>query len=185
MKTFKIVSLAVFSALIFVVTAYFILPVGIGYINFGDAFILLASVFLGPFSGALCGALGGALADLVNGYAAYAPFTLVIKAVEGFLCGILLHKTMGKPKLPVWQLILGFVISALTMVLGYFIANTILYSVETAITMGVLNDLVQAAVSVAAALALTVALKKIPYVNKLFVSKMHIKNINDKNNYES
>jgi uncharacterized membrane protein len=182
MKTFKIVSLAVFSALIFVVTAYLFIPVGIGNINFGDAFILLAAVLLGPVYGAICGALGATLADLVSGYVVYAPFTFVIKAVEGLLCGILLHKALKKQKLPVWQMILTFVVSVLTMVLGYFVANTTLYSVETAISIGLPNDLVQAGVSVVAALALTVALKKIPYINKLFLSDTSAKSISEKSN---
>ena len=179
MKTFKIVSIAVFTALIFVVTAYLFIPVGIGYINFGDAFILLASTLFGPLAGALCGAIGGTLADLVNGYALYAPFTLIIKAVEGFLCGIIIRKTFAKQKLPVWRIIVAYVSASLTMVLGYFITNSILTDIPTALTVGVPNDLVQAALSVAAALVLTFALKKVSYINKLITSSIKTKNDND------
>ena len=53
-------------------------PTG-GYLNLGDAVVLLGAYLLGPAWGALAGGIGPALADLLAGYAAYVPATLVIK----------------------------------------------------------------------------------------------------------
>ena len=55
-------------------------PTG-GYLNLGDAVVILGAFLLGPVYGAAAGGLGPAMADLLSGYAAYVPATLVIKAV--------------------------------------------------------------------------------------------------------
>ena len=61
----------------------------------------------------------------------------------------------------------AFVVSALWMVFGYLITNTILYSFEAAL-LTVVNDLLQAGISVAIATVLFVALSHIPYVRHNF-----------------
>ncbi|MDR0615260.1 MAG: ECF transporter S component, partial [Synergistaceae bacterium] len=81
-KTFNFVLTGLFIALIYVVTAYFPrIPTARGYIHIGDAVIYLAASMLPePFSAAAAG-VGGMLADLLTGYAIWAPYTLVIKAL--------------------------------------------------------------------------------------------------------
>lgn len=89
MQTKRIAFSAIFCALIFVATAFIKVPVAIGYFNLGDAFLLISAVCCGPFGGAIGGMIGCALADVIGGYAVYAPFTLVVKGVEGLICGLL------------------------------------------------------------------------------------------------
>ena len=62
-------------------------PTG-GYLNLGDAVVLLGAYLLGPGWGAAAGAVGPALADLMT-YPTYVPATLLIKAVMGFAAGTL------------------------------------------------------------------------------------------------
>lgn len=73
---------AVFAALVFLPTAFFHIPVGMGqYVHFGDAVIYIAACVL-PFPfGTLAGAIGGGLADILSGFGYWAPFTVVIKAL--------------------------------------------------------------------------------------------------------
>ena len=54
---------ALFTAVTFVGTILIRIPVGIGYVNFGDAVVMIAAVVLGPVGAALAGGLGSALAD--------------------------------------------------------------------------------------------------------------------------
>jgi uncharacterized repeat protein (TIGR04002 family) len=70
-----------FTALIFVATAYLPrIPIGSGgYIHVGDTIIYLAASFLPRRLAMAAGGLGGALADVLSGFAPWAPFTLVIK----------------------------------------------------------------------------------------------------------
>ncbi|MDR2175400.1 MAG: TIGR04002 family protein [Synergistaceae bacterium] len=70
-----------FAALIFVATAYLPrIPIGSGgYIHAGDTIVYLAASFLPRRLAMAAGGLGGALADVLSGFALWAPFTLFIK----------------------------------------------------------------------------------------------------------
>lgn len=85
--TLYVVMLAMMMALCCVLTVFVQIPMGNGYVNFGDAVIFLAASLLGPVAGAIVGGIGSALADIFSGYVVYAAFTLVVKAAEGFVCG--------------------------------------------------------------------------------------------------
>jgi uncharacterized repeat protein (TIGR04002 family) len=81
-KNFSKFALAgLFTALIFVATAYLPrIPIGSGgYIHVGDTVIYLAASFLPKRLAMFAGGLGGALADVLSGFALWAPFTLIIK----------------------------------------------------------------------------------------------------------
>lgn len=94
-----------------------------GYLNLGDGFILLTSYFLGPLSGFLAGGVGSALADIIGGYSYYAPFTLIIKGLEGLFMGFAIGKCGRKIY---WKQILLAIISEIIMIIGYFFALAIM-----------------------------------------------------------
>lgn len=72
---------AVMASIIYVFTAFFHIPSHTGYTHIGDAFVYLAAALL-PLPYAMgAGAVGAALADLLGGYAVWAPASIVIKAV--------------------------------------------------------------------------------------------------------
>jgi uncharacterized repeat protein (TIGR04002 family) len=71
----------IFTALVFVFTAFLHIPSHTGYTHVGDAFIYLAACLL-PFPYALfVGAVGAMLADLLTGFALWAPASILIKGV--------------------------------------------------------------------------------------------------------
>ena len=81
--------------------------------------------------GGRCG-LGGALGDLILGYTFYAPFTLVIKALEGLIAGLLFKafksafiKEGGTVKKVVFSAVSN-VVGGLIMAAGYFLAEGLL-----------------------------------------------------------
>jgi uncharacterized membrane protein len=82
---------AVFGALSFVLTFFGAIPYagGAGYFNFGDIVNLFAALTLGPIEGAAVGIIGGVLSDLSNGFAMYAPWTLMAKGLMGAAAGLL------------------------------------------------------------------------------------------------
>ena len=88
---------AMFAALVTVTTAFIKIPTPLGYSHAGDSMIYLgASVLPGPF-GIIAASIGGALADLLSGYAQWALPTAIIKAFNalpfvicGKICPILL-----------------------------------------------------------------------------------------------
>lgn len=63
-----------------------------GYVHLGDIFVFFAAFAFGPVVGAIAGGVGCALADILGGYAVWAPLTLIAHGVEGFVAGYLASK---------------------------------------------------------------------------------------------
>ena len=75
----------IFAALVFVVTAYLHIPTYNGYVHIGDAFIFLAACILPTPYAVGVGAMGAMLADVLTGYAIWAPGSIMIKALSAML----------------------------------------------------------------------------------------------------
>lgn len=105
----------------------FPIPGGLGYIHLGDAAILLCAIALDAPFGILCGAAASAVSDLLLGYTLYMPATLIIKgsmaALFLLLYRILPRKLQG----------MSYYLSSLMVPIGYFLYESVLYSVESAI----------------------------------------------------
>lgn len=72
---------SLFTAVVFVFTAYLHIPSHTGYTHVGDGFIYLAACLL-PLPYAMgVGAVGAALADCLTGFAVWAPGSIIIKVV--------------------------------------------------------------------------------------------------------
>lgn len=75
----------IFAALVFVVTAYLHIPTYNGYVHVGDGFIFLAACILPMPYAVAVGAIGALLADVLTGYAVWAPGSIIIKALTAML----------------------------------------------------------------------------------------------------
>ena len=141
----KIALCALFTALIFVATYFIAIPMpAIGYINLGDAFILIASLVLGPI-GAICAGVGSALADLMLGYAIYAPATLVIKSSMAIAC-CFIYKGFSKFSNRFISIAISAIVAELIMILGYLVFEWILYGFATAV-VNILFNAIQGGIS--------------------------------------
>ena len=163
--TFYVVLIALFSALVCVLTIFVQIPWGKGYINFGDTLIFLAASLLGPVGGMIAGAIGSSLADLFSGFATYAPFTFVVKGGEGFLCGILYTYVFRKQR-PMLRRLFSMLIAGAWMIIGYFLTDLMLYGWEASL-FNFVSGPIQAGAS------LVVALIVMPRVPVLFESVKH------------
>ena len=146
MESKKMITTALLIALVTVTTMVVNVPLpGVkGYVNIGDSVILMAGLIFGPTVGALAGGLGSSLADLLLGYAYWAPWTLVIKGLEGFLAGWIILRV---PKAKLTSLILATSLAALVMALGYFSVGILYYGLGHAL-VSLPGDLLQGSVSV-------------------------------------
>ena len=118
---YKVILAAVLTALICVGTMVIQIPMPLtnGYV-LGDCFIILAAWALGgPWSVAAAG-IGSAMADLLTGYAHYAPGTLIIKALMAFVYLLLYKAVSGKKDRAVIGTIVGGIGAELVMIVGYF-----------------------------------------------------------------
>ena len=163
-KTLYFVMLALFTAFAAAATALIRIPYGIGYINFGDAVVMIASVILGPVGGAVVGGLGPAAADLATGYIVYAPFTAAVKAAEGILCGLICFRSQSD-RASALRCLAAFAVSAVWVTVGYALTDFALvlggaagfsdYGFKAAVYAGALTmpaTLLQTGVSAAVAL---------------------------------
>jgi uncharacterized membrane protein len=101
-----------------------------GYINMGDAVIYVTALLFGRTYGAVAGGVGSALADFLGGYAVFAPFTLVIKGLEGLIVGAIGARVSagrtGRPSLDAAVAVAAICVGGVAMVGGYFISEAYL-----------------------------------------------------------
>ena len=112
-KVRRLVLTGLFSALIFVFTAYIHVPTGAGYTHAGDGFIYLAACILPTPYAVAAGMIGGALADGLTGFPVWIPATIVTKAVTA------LFFTSKKEKIINLRNILGILPSLAVCIVGY------------------------------------------------------------------
>ena len=118
-----------FTAVVFVFTAYLHIPSHTGYTHVGDAFIFLAACLLPTPYAVFVGAAGAVLADCLTGFALWAPASAVIKAVT-VLCF-----TSKKPRILVRRNLFALLPSCVLCVVGY-------YGYEALITGNLVSPLV-------------------------------------------
>ncbi len=114
-------------------------------------------------TGAAAGGIGSALADILSGYAVFAPGTFVIKALIAVIAAAILKALGSKTKAaPIVASIAG----EAWMVLGYFLYESIFlgYGLTAAGSIG--GNAIQAVAGVILATALYAVLSKVPQIKK-------------------
>ncbi|WP_394522947.1 ECF transporter S component [Lacrimispora sp. JR3] len=142
-QTKKIVFTALMASLTAAATMVIHIPSPLhGYIHLGDGMVLLSSFILGPFAGAAAGGIGSMLADLLSGYAFYAPATLLIKSLGAFLAGILYRRASSKNQgagfklLPVLS---AGTVCSIVVTGGYFLFESTVYGPSASVVNVPLN----------------------------------------------
>ena len=125
-RSLQVALTAIFTALTAAATMGFSIyvPATKGYFNVGEVVVYTTAILLGPVIGAIAGGVGSMLADIILGYTIYAPGTLVIKGVEGFIVGFLASRLKAKVKV---MRLLG-VLSAGLVALTLWLVGSTVYS---------------------------------------------------------
>lgn len=119
---------ALWAAMIFLAIFLIKIPLVNGYANIGDALIFTCALLL-PTSYAMgAGAIGACIADIISGYAVYAPFTFAIKAVM-----VLWFIPFKKAKVKWLRHWLPSLLAGITGALLYFLTDYLLYGMGGAI----------------------------------------------------
>ncbi|MFZ5919171.1 MAG: ECF transporter S component [Chloroflexota bacterium] len=115
--------MAVMTALIAVLTFAVQIPIPAtgGYIHLGDVGVYFASFAFGPVVGLVGGGVGCALADILSGFASFAPLTLLAHGLQGLIAGYL-----GKGKGLIHMLI-GWGMGSLALIATYFLGEWFFY----------------------------------------------------------
>lgn len=133
----------VFFALVFVFTAYVHVPVfsSNGYTHVGDAFVYLAACILPAPYAIFAGAGGAALADVLTGFAVWAPGTVIIKSAA-VLCfsrkgGKIITVRNLSALVPAWAICIG----------GYYLYESLITLNFIAPAAGIPGYVIQSALS--------------------------------------
>lgn len=120
-----------------------------GLVHLGNVPLFLAAIIYGKKTGAFAGAFGMGLFDLLSGWTLWAPFTFVIVGLMGYTVGIITENRVGFR----WN-VLAIAAACVIKVVGYYIAEGIIYSNWVAPALSIPGNLVQ--VGVAAVIVLPV-----------------------------
>ena len=123
----KITMYALAIALVCVSTMVIQIPIPLGYMHLGNTIILLCAFLFGSRVGLAAGGIGSALADLLTGYAFWAPWTLVIKGLMGFAIGFIANRECGHAKMLRPRTAIASAAGIIIMIFGYFVAGSIIY----------------------------------------------------------
>ncbi len=128
----KLVTLAIMTSLTTVTTILIQIPFQstTGYLNFGDVMVMISGFVLGPVGGFIAGGVGSMMGDVALGYVHFAPITLVIKGMEGYLVGLFTRRSKSQLLRP-WDVV-GIILGAIAMLAGYYLAETAMFGAAAA-----------------------------------------------------
>ena len=160
-KIRKLVMAALFAALCTVMTMVIQVPSPMqGHVNLGDCAVLLSAWVLGPLYGGAAAGTGSMLADILSGYAHYAPGTFLIKLAMA-AAAALIFRALQRPSipLPAAQAVSGIAAEAI-MTAGYFGYASLLLGRGLAAAASVPGNLIQGAFGLTAAATVYVLLDR-------------------------
>ena len=86
------------------------IPATGGYIHFGDVGVFFTAFAFGPIIGLFGGGVGCAIADILSGYASWAPLTLVAHGLQGLV-----------------GMIIAWAVGAIVLIASYFLGEWFIY----------------------------------------------------------
>ena len=110
----------VFTAIVYILTAYLHIPSHTGYTHIGDGFIYLAACLLPLPYAAFVGGMGAVLADCLTGFAIWAPASVIIKVAA------VLFFTSKKEKIICTKNLLALIPASLLCIGGYYLYDALI-----------------------------------------------------------
>ncbi|UCC21342.1 MAG: ECF transporter S component [Promethearchaeota archaeon] len=128
--------IGIFTALNFAITFWVQIPIPVtgGYINIGDVAVMFTALLFGPIVGGIAGGLGPMLADIFSPYIIYAPATLFIKGIEGFVIGLISNPKDCEGRIS-YRDIIAVLIGGILIPLGYFIYQAFILQLGVAVAL--------------------------------------------------
>lgn len=127
-KTVRMIALVVVMAAAtcaLTLVVQFPVPATGGYIHLGDVAANFAALAFGPWLGFLIAGGGMAVADLIAGYAIYAPATLVIHGLQAVVVA-----AIGRQR-KTWLMFVGSAAGGALVIAGYFLYQALVLGMGT------------------------------------------------------
>lgn len=155
----KVAVVAVLTAVVVVFTMVVRIPTAKGYLNLCDVAICFIAFTFGPWSAFIAAGLGTALADLISGYAQWAPISFVVHGVEGLLIALIVRRQGDKEASLIRKLFAGLVCIA-TVSLGYFTLSSLFISTVSVAAAEIPGNIAQSGVGFVLGLGVASAVKR-------------------------
>jgi len=166
-KTQKLVLTALMTCMIMIAILFFRIPVPFtqGIVHIGDGLIFLAVLMLGTKYAIAAASVGSAMANIIMGFAFWAPWTFVIKGgmalIMGTFISVMMKNHMANSILkPSVIRVIGMVLAGIWMTFGYYIAGRFIYGNWMVALFGIPWDIGQFTVGIFIASALVAALRR-------------------------
>lgn len=164
----RLVYTALFTALTTVATLVIQVPSPMsGYVNLGDAMVLLSAWILGPVYGTAAAGIGSMLADLLSGYAYYAPGTLIIKCLMAFVAAQVFWALQDKTKGKRFAKVVSGLLAEIIMVVGYFGYAGLILGNGLSAALSIPGNLVQGGFGIIVSTVVYLALSQVIKMPKL------------------
>lgn len=151
----KLICIAgLFTAVVFVFTAYFHIPSHTGYTHVGDGFIYLAACMLPLPYAVFVGAGGALLADCLTGFAIWAPGSVIIKTAA------VLFFSRKSEKIICARNFAALIPAAVLCIGGYYLYEALITGNFVAPLAGIPGYITQTVLSVAVYVAIGLAFDK-------------------------
>ncbi|MEG2354044.1 MAG: ECF transporter S component [Clostridium sp.] len=150
-----------FIALVYVATRFINIPgpTAGGLFHLGNVMFFTIAMVFGKRAGAISGGVGMALFDLTSPYVIWAPFTLIIRFVMGYIIGHFANsKTDVKFKKSLFTGI-GLLSACVVMLVGYYFTEVLLYSNWILPLQSLWNNFMQCVVGTVISVPLAASLK--------------------------
>lgn len=165
--TTSIVLCAMFTALTYVFTMINVNFGGPGgLIHLGNIPFFIAAIIFGKKIGMVSGGVGMALFDVLSSYTLWAPFTLVIGFATGYVVGLITERHKSFP-----YYILAMFGAAVVKIVGYYIAEGIIYGNWIAPVYSILPNLMQV---VAASIAVLILIEPLRLAAQKTILRGHV-----------
>ncbi len=128
--TKDLVETSLLTALVFVATAFINIRLPIlasgGLVHLGTVMLFITAIVFGKEKGAIAGAIGMSIFDLSSGWALWAPFTLVVRGIMGYMVGSIAWSKNREGNNFLVN-VFAIILSGSWMIFGYYITEGILY----------------------------------------------------------
>lgn len=157
-STKRIVMLGLFIAVNMVAT-YIHIPIGASMMHLGTTTLFVTALILNPLDTAIAAGGGMFLFDIFGGYFSYAPFTLVIKGIMGYVVAKLAQRKDFNGQNMLVNFV-AYVVGGVISLVGYYFTNVYFSGNFIAPLAKIPGSLLTTSVGILIALPLGIQIKK-------------------------
>ncbi len=151
----KVALVAIMTAITVVFTLFVRVPTTKGYFNLCDVAIYFCAFSFNPLVAFISAGVGTALADMISGYAQWAPISFIVHGAEGLIVALLLRRNRNAVRK-----ILASTIGVVIVAGGYFLIGGAVLTGFTTALIEVPMNIVQASVGAVIGFAVSLSVAK-------------------------